>query len=94
MAIERDNHSSNSMLSGLLILFYASLGLLVSFVLWAYSENVHLWAWLYRLMHLLTYTPYSNLLKAASLSIGLVALAGVAWGLVILWEQILRQRTE
>ncbi len=91
MTDEQENAQPNNVLSGLLILFYAGLVLLGSFLVWTYSENLYLWAWHYELTHFLSIRSYSNLFKAASLVISVPGLVGVGWGLMLVLEGMTRQ---
>ena len=70
--VSRARKEPSTLVTGVVLLVYALLGIGASFVFWVYSENVYLWYWIFRATGL-AYGPYTRSLKLISGAVAVVA---------------------
>ncbi|TAK35542.1 MAG: hypothetical protein EPO21_05695 [Chloroflexota bacterium] len=83
----------SNIVTGIALLVYAALGIGASFIFWAYSENIYLWYWIFRVTGL-SYGPYTRALKLGSATIALVGAAVLMLALFQIFHAIIYRDEE
>ena len=83
----------SNVITGIVLLVYSALGVGASFIFWAYSENIYLWYWIFRVTGL-SYGPYTRALKLVSASIALVGAALLVLALFQIFHAIIYRDEE